>query len=152
MCKVKYDNQEATNSRYHTNRKKTIEIKLELRNRFETLQELEDIDTMSETITGMIQQSASRVAKPINKQLKSRISSPTRVLVTKRRDTAQNGDDEQRIDYVEICKTIKTKAREDIRIYNQEIIRETTMASKSLRKVRITQKLGQAGLITLLDK
>ena len=39
-----------------------IEFQLELRNRFETLQELHDIDTMSETITDMIRQSASRVA------------------------------------------------------------------------------------------
>ena len=34
----------------------------------------------------------------------------------------------------EICKTIKKKARENIRKYNHEIIRETIMASKSLKK------------------
>ena len=45
--------------------------------KFETQQELDDIDTTRETITDMIQQSASRVAKAINKPLKSRISSPT---------------------------------------------------------------------------
>ena len=64
----------------------------------------------------------------------------------------ENGDNKQRIEYAEICKTIKTKAREDIRKYNQEIIRETIMASKSLKKVQRTQKLGQDRLITLLDK
>ena len=37
---------------------KKVEFQLELRNRFETLQELDDIDTISETITDMIQQSA----------------------------------------------------------------------------------------------
>ena len=58
-------------------RSKKIEFQLELRKRFETLQELDDIDTMSETITYNIQQSASRVAKTIDKPLKSRISSPT---------------------------------------------------------------------------
>ena len=42
---------------------KKIEFQLKLRNRFETLHELDDIDTMSETITYIIQQSASRVAK-----------------------------------------------------------------------------------------
>ena len=39
-----------------------IEFQLELRNRFETLQEPDNIDTLSETITYMIQQSASMVA------------------------------------------------------------------------------------------
>ena len=55
---------------------KKIEFQLELRNRFNTLHELDDIDAMSESITFMIQQSASRVAKAINKSLKLRISSP----------------------------------------------------------------------------
>ena len=72
--------------------------------------------------------------------------------MTKRREMVENGDDKQRIEYAEICKTIKKKAREDIRKYNQEIIRETIVASKNLRKVRRTQKLGQEKLITLLEK
>ena len=53
---------------------------------FETLLELDDIDTMSETITDMIQQSTSREATAVNKPLKSRIPSPTRALMTKRRE------------------------------------------------------------------
>ena len=114
---------------------KKIEFQLKLRNRFETLQELDDFDTMSETITDMIQQSASTVAQAINKPLESRISSPTRALKKK---MVENGDDKQRIKiigYASICKTIKKKARENISKYNQEIMRETIMASKSLRKV-----------------
>ena len=69
-----------------------IEFQLELRNQFKTLQEQDDIDTMNETITYMIEQNASRVAKAINKLLKSRISSPTRALVTKRREMVGNGE------------------------------------------------------------
>ncbi len=98
---------------------------------------------MRETITDMIQQSAPRVAKTINKPLKSRISSPTRALMTKPREIVEIGDDKARIEYVEICKTINKKAREDISKYNQEIIREAITATNSLRKVRRRQKLGQ---------
>ena len=65
---------------------------------------------------------------------------------------AGNGDNKQRIEYAEICNTIKKKAREDTRKYNHEIIRETAMASMSLKKVRRTQMLGQDRRITLLDK
>ena len=36
--------------------------------------------------------------------------------------------------------------------YNNEIIQETIMASRSLKKVRRTQMLGRDRLITLLDK
>ena len=65
-----------------------------------------------------------------------------------------NGDDKQQIEYAEISKTIKKKAREDINKYDREIICETIVASKSLRKVRTPQKLaiGQDRLITLIDK
>ena len=107
---------------------------------------------MSETISDTIQQSAAKVAKVINKPHKSRISSPTPALLTKRREVAENGVNKQRIEYADIFKTIKKKARDDIRKYNQEIIRETTMTSNSLKKVRKTQKLSQDRLFTLLDK
>ena len=70
--------------------------------------------------------------------------------MTKRREMAGNGDSEQRIEYAEICKTTKKKAIEDIRKYNHQII--TIMASKSLKKVRRTQMLGQDRLVTLLNK
>ena len=56
------------------------------------------------------------------------------------------------IEYVEICKTIKKKAKEDIRKHNLDEIRETIEASKSLKKVRGTHSLGKNRMITLLDK
>ena len=56
------------------------------------------------------------------------------------------------IEYVEICKTIKKKAKEDIRKHNLDEIRETIEASKSLKKVRRTHSLGKNRMITLLDK
>ena len=104
---------------------KKIEFQIELRNRVEIIQELDDIDTMSEAITDIIQQSALRVAKTINKPQKSKssISSQTRGMMTKRREMAGKIDNKQRIEYAEICKTIKNNAREDIWKPNQEIIR-----------------------------
>ena len=56
------------------------------------------------------------------------------------------------IEYVEICKTIKKKAREDIRKHNLYEIRETSEASRSLKKVRRTHRLGENRMIILLDK
>ena len=53
---------------------------------------------------------------------------------------------------MDICKTIKKKAKEDIRKHNLDKIRETIEASKSLKKVRRTQSLGKNRMITLLDK
>ena len=80
-------------------------------NRFETLHALDNIDTIRETITEMIQQSESRETESINKSHKSRISSTAPVLKAKRNKFVRNGDNKQRIEYVKICKTIKKKAR-----------------------------------------
>ena len=53
---------------------------------------------------------------------------------------------------MEICKTIKKKAREDTRKHNLDEIRETIEATKSLKKVTRTHSLGKNRIITLLDK
>ena len=65
---------------------KKVEFQVELRNRFETQQIPDDIDIISEIIIDMTKQSASRVVKTNNKPLKTRISSPTRAFMTKRRE------------------------------------------------------------------
>ena len=64
----------------------------------------------------------------------------------------ENKTPRDHIEYVEICKTIKKKAKEAIRKHNLDEIRETIEASKSLKKVRRTHSLGKNRMITLLDK
>ena len=68
----------------------------------------------------------------------------------KRREMIENKTPRDHIEYVEICKTIKKKAREYIQKHN--LIRETIEASKSLKKVRRTHSLGKNRMVTLLDK
>ena len=55
-------------------------------------------------------------------------------LMKKRREMIENETPRDHIEYVEICKTIKKKAKEDIRKHNLDEIRETIEASKSLKK------------------
>ena len=64
----------------------------------------------------------------------------------------ENKTPRDHIEYVEICKTIKKKAKEDIRKHNLDEIRETIKASKSLKKVRRTHSLGKNRMIALLGK
>ena len=59
----------------------------------------------------------------------------------KRRDMTENKTPRDHTEYVEICKTIKKKAREDIRKHNLDEIRETIEAYKSLKRVRRTHSL-----------
>ena len=120
-------------------------FQLELKNRFTALEEHDDMDSLNKNMTEMIQQSAMSIAKQTKKQKKPKMSSPTRALMKKRREMTENNTPRDHIEYVEICKTIKKKAREDIRKHNLDEIRKTIEASKSLKKVRRTHNLGKTG-------
>ena len=127
-------------------------FQLELKNRFTALEEHVDIGILNKNMTEMIQQSAMSIAKQTKKQKKPKIASPTRALMKKRREMIENSTPRDHIEYVEICKTLKKKAMEDIRKHNLDEIRETIEASKSLKKVRRTHNLGKNRMITLVDK
>ena len=89
-------------------------FQLELKSRFTALEELDDIYSLNKNITEMIQQSAMSIAKQTKKQKKPNISSPTRALMKKRREMIENKTPRDHVEYVEICKTTKKKAREYI--------------------------------------
>ena len=72
------------------------------------------MDSLNKNMTEMIQQSALSIAKQTKKQKNPKISSPTRALMKKRREMIENKTPRDHIEYVEICKTIKKKAKEDI--------------------------------------
>ena len=58
-------------------------FQLELKNGFTTLEEHDDMDSIHENVTDMIQQSAMFIAKQTKKQTKPKISSSTRSLMKK---------------------------------------------------------------------
>ena len=110
------------------------------------------MDSQNKNMAEMIQQSAMSIAKQTKKQKKAKISSPTRALMKKHRDMIESNTPRDQIEYVEICNTIKKKAREDIRKHNFDEIRETIEAYKSFKKVRRTHSRGKNRKLILLDK
>ena len=93
-------------------------FQLELKNKFTALEEHDDMDSLNNNMTEMIQQSALSIAKQTKKQKNPKISSPTRALMKNRREMIENKTPRDHIEYVEICKTIKKTAKEDIRKHN----------------------------------
>ena len=69
---------------------KKNDFQLELKNRFTALQELDDIDTLNENITEMIQQTTISIVKQNIKRDKSRLSTQTRALMKKRIEMVKN--------------------------------------------------------------
>ena len=91
----------------------------------------------------MIQQSAVSIAKQTKKQKKSKISSPTRSLMKKRREIIENNTPTVHIEYVEICNTIKKKVREDIRKHNLDEKYEKRLRHLRLQKGQKHTQPGQ---------
>ena len=100
-------------------------FQLKLKNSFTALEEHDDMDSLNKNMTEIIQQSAMSIAKQTKKQKKPKISSPTRILMKKCREMMENNTPREHIEYVEICKTVKQKVREDIRKHNLDETRET---------------------------
>ena len=82
-------------------------FQLELKNRFTALEEHDDMDSLNNNMTEMIQQSAMSIAKQTKKQKKPKMSSPSRALMKQRREMIENNTPRDHIEYVEICTTIK---------------------------------------------
>ena len=76
---------------------------------FSNLEEHDDMDSLNKNMTKMVQQSAMSIAKKNKKQKTPKISSPTRALLSKRRETIENETSKDYIQYVEICKPYKRK-------------------------------------------
>ena len=69
---------------------KTNTFQLELKNRFTSLEEHDDMDNLNKNMTEIIQQRAMSIAKQTKKQKMPKISSPTRTLMKKRREMMNN--------------------------------------------------------------
>ncbi|XP_013383867.1 uncharacterized protein LOC106154146 [Lingula anatina] len=137
---------------------KKDEFQILLKNRFSALElEGEDgVDEMNDRITTTILECASEVASAsIMKD--SKLSTETRILMKKRRmmkktEVNNNRDIRNNIEYAELDKTIKKKAREDIRKQNMKKIAETIENKKSMKRAKRSFQLGQDRMLTLLDK
>ncbi|XP_072033242.1 uncharacterized protein [Amphiura filiformis] len=133
---------------------KKEEFQLELKNRFQTLQEQEDtdLDSWNDQLVDIIQESALKVAGRARKEKESKISDSTKQLLEKRRNMKRDGIGIQNIEYTETCKTIRKKMREDIRKFNTRKIKETIENNRSLKKTNKKLSDGKQKIITLLDK
>ncbi|XP_072016969.1 uncharacterized protein [Amphiura filiformis] len=133
---------------------KKEEFQLELKNRFQALQEKEDtdLDNWNDQLLDIIEESALQVAGKARKEKESKISDSTKQLLEKRRYMKRDGIGIQNIEYSETCKTIRKKMREDIRKFNTRKIKETIENNRSLKKTNKKLSDGNQKIITLLDK
>ncbi|MEE4247402.1 MAG: reverse transcriptase domain-containing protein [Kangiellaceae bacterium] len=114
---------------------KKEEFQLKLQNRFEALKVDEDAEDAAQTLTSTIEECARETAGKETKIRAEKLKSNTKKLLKKRREmTGKDQNAREKIEYIELCKTIRKKMREDIREYNTMRVKEAIENGKGLKK------------------
>jgi len=111
------------------------EFQLKLQNRFESLETDGDVEEMAGNITSAIQECALETAGKETSHRREKLKPKTKELLKKRREMA--GKDQsarEKIEYSELCKTIRKTMREDIREHNTMRIKEAIESGKGLQR------------------
>ena len=128
------------------------EFKIELKNKFSMLEELEDTQNVQElnaAISNTILDATSAlVGKCINRP-DQKLSQKTKNLMKKRREMKISGNAHSKIEYIELCKTVRKGITEDIRAFNCKLVRKTLENNRSIKKTNSKLIIGKNQLIAV---
>lgn len=129
-------------------RAKSVEYEMELKHRFQELQEdVDDIDELNGEMVDIIMEVVEDKAQ-ISIKKESKISEDTKLLLKKRREMNR---DKHNVEYSELCKTIRKKMRQDVREYNTEKVREAIEKNTSITKAKRDAHYGQYKIECIKD-
>ena len=119
-------------------------FQLELRNKFQALASTcEDIDSFNCNLVTIVKESAKKVAGNKKSSKIDKISEQTRQMLQKRREMKQDVSKYGKIEYTELCKTIRKRIRDEIRGYNVLVVQNALQNNKGLKAAKIRSKKGQ---------
>jgi len=108
----------------------------------EELEGEEDINSKNKILAEIIRETAKEIAGTREKR-ESKISEETKVLMKKRREMKEEENYIKRIEYIELNKTARKKIREDVRRYNENLVRNTIEENKNLKKAKQQLMIGE---------
>lgn len=94
-----------------------------------------DISSQNEAITQNLLDAAHETAPPTKCNKTPRISTKTKQMMNKRREMKQSRITDK-IEYVELCKTVRKCIKSDIRRFNTQLITKTLEENLSLKKLK----------------
>lgn len=115
--------------------KKLAEFQTSVNAKMELIPHNDDVETVNQKITKAVLEATVEVVglKKRNKA-ESKISTETRQMLKIRREMKKNTT-KNRIEFVELCKTIRKRIRNEIRQYNIEMVEKALIENRSMRKV-----------------
>ena len=128
------------------------EFQLELNNRFQMLSTIEtNIDSSYQELSKTILETAHRIAGPSKKSATNKISEETRKLLVERREMKQHIP-RDKIKYVELCKNIRKRMRDEIRKYNTKAVEQALLENKGVKAARLKVINGRKLMVAIKDE
>ena len=134
--------QEVSMKKLEENKK---EYQLELRNRFAALQ----IEELEDKVMGVVMEAAEEVASTPRRSKDSKISEKTRKMMKRRKELKNLDTPKDNIEYVEICKATRKAIKEDVKNFNEKIVKEAIENNKSMKKVRRRLAVGNKQVLAV---
>ena len=132
---------------------KSKEFEIELKNRFDLLDNNhDDLDQHNTEITDTLLSAVKSIAIDNSVKKCERISEETKTLIKKRKTLNQDKNNISKIEYSELCKTIRKNIRQDIRKYNTNQIENTIKTNKNMKIMRRNLNTGRDQILNIREK
>ena len=100
----------------------------------------------------IVKNSANSIAKIQKNNKVDKISECTKAMLKKRREMKENATKFRKIEYRELCKTIRKKMRHKIRSYNVQLIQQALTTGTGLKAAQLKTKEGRSQMVTIKTK
>ena len=128
-------------------------FQLELRNKFKELQVSEDdIESYNQDIIAIVNDAARTIASSKKSIKIDKISESTKDMLRKRREMKQDATQYSKIEYRELCKTVRKQMREEIRKYNVQLVQKALTENKGLKSAKLKTKEGKSLMVAIRNK
>ena len=128
-------------------------FQIELRNKFHELQVVEDdVEDYNNNLIAIINEAAKSIAGSRKPVKIDKISDSTKDMLRRRREMKQNGTKYGKIEYIELCKTVRKKMREEIRSYNVQIVQKALTENRGLKAATLKTKQGKSLMVAVRNK
>lgn len=112
----------------------------------------EDLDAWYSKITEIAKEEAISAAPKEKQAASTPVSQEIKLLLEKRRTMKSDANLRNKIEYTELCKTIRKMMRESTRRKNMEMLERTLKSNGSVNRTRKKLNIGRNGIICMKDK
>ena len=128
-------------------------FQIQLQNKFSELKiSYDDIESYNREIVTIVNEAARIIASSKRTIKIDKISESTKDMLRKRREMKQDATQYSKIEYTELCKTVRKQMREEIRRHNVHLVQQALMQNRGLKSAKLKSKEGKSLMVAIRNK